>query len=48
LSIYNKEMLAIIHEVTKWRLYLIQQRFQIRTDNRNLKYILEQRISLME
>jgi hypothetical protein len=48
LSVYDKEMLAIIHAVAKWRPYLIGRRFQIRTDHKSLKYILEQRISSME
>ena len=45
LSIYDKEMLAIIHAVTKWRPYLIGRRFQIRTDHKSLKYFLGQKIS---
>jgi len=48
MSVYDKEMLAIVHVVTKWRPYLIGRRFQIRTDHRSLKYLLEQRISSME
>jgi hypothetical protein len=48
LSVNNNEMLAIIHAVTKWRPYLIRRWFQIRTDHKSLKYILEQRISSME
>lgn len=48
LSIYDREMLAIIHAVTKWRPYLIGRRFQIRTDHKSLKYFLEQKISSPE
>jgi len=48
LSVYVKEMFAIIHVVTKWRPYLIGWWFQIQTDHRILKYLLEQRISSME
>jgi hypothetical protein len=48
MSVYDKEMLTIVHAVTKWRPYLIGRRFQIRTDHRSLKYLLEQRISSME
>lgn len=29
LSVYDKEMLVVVHIVTKWRPYLIGRRFQI-------------------
>lgn len=45
---YDKEMVAIIHIVMKWRPYLIGRRFQIRTDHISLKHILEKQISTME
>ncbi|KAG6484232.1 hypothetical protein ZIOFF_061027 [Zingiber officinale] len=45
MSIYDKEMLAIIHAVTKWRPYLLGRHFQIRTDHKSLKFILDQCIS---
>ena len=32
-SIYEKEMLAILHVVDLWRPYLLGQRFQIKTDH---------------
>ena len=41
MTIYDKEMLAIVHVVAKWRSYLIGQRFQIKTDHKSLKYFLE-------
>jgi hypothetical protein len=44
LSTYEREMLAILHAVTKWRPYLIGQRFTIRTDQRSLPYFMEQRV----
>jgi hypothetical protein len=37
-SIYEKEMLAILHVVSLWRPYLLGQRFQIKTDHESLKY----------
>lgn len=46
--IYDKEMLAVIHVVTKWRPYLIGRRFQIQTDHRMLKYLFKQKIFSME
>ena len=44
LSTYEREMLAILHAVTKWRPYLIGRRFTIRTDQRSLPYFMSQRI----
>ena len=40
MTIYNKEMLVIVHVVAKWRPYLIGQCFQIKTDYKSLKYFL--------
>jgi hypothetical protein len=47
-SIYEKEMLAILHVVDLWHPYLLGQHFQIKTDHQSLKYFLEQRISSPE
>jgi hypothetical protein len=47
-SIYEKEMLAIMHVVDLWRPYLLGKRFQIKTDHQRLKYFLEKRISSPE
>jgi hypothetical protein len=47
-SIYEKEMLAILHVVDLWCPYLLGQCFQIKTDHQSLKYFLEQRISSPE
>jgi hypothetical protein len=47
-SIYEKEMLAILHVIDLWCPYLLGQRFQIKTDHQSLKYFLEQRISSPE
>jgi hypothetical protein len=47
-SIYEKEMLAILHVVDLWRPYLLGQWFQIKTDHQSLKYFLEQHISSLE
>jgi hypothetical protein len=47
-SIYEKEMLAILHAVDLWNPYLLGQCFQIKTDHQSLKYFLEQRISSPE
>lgn len=44
-SVYEKEFLAILLAVQKWRSYLICGTFTIRTDQKALKYLLEQKIS---
>ncbi|KAL0314016.1 UNVERIFIED_CONTAM: Retrovirus-related Pol polyprotein from transposon.6, partial [Sesamum angustifolium] len=44
LSTYEKEFLALLLGVTKWRYYLQRNHFIIRTDQKSLKHILDQRI----
>ena len=40
-SIYSKEMLAIMVAVKLWRPYLLGRKFQIWTDQKSLKFLLE-------
>jgi len=40
-SIYEKEMLAILHALTKFRQLLVGSKFKIKTDHNSLKYFLE-------
>jgi hypothetical protein len=42
LSIYEKEFLALIMAVERWRPYLQRQEFVIRTDHKNLAYLNDQ------
>ena len=42
-SIYDKEMLAIMHALAKYRQYLVGNRFMVRTDHNSLKFFLEQK-----
>lgn len=44
LSVYEKECLAILMEIEKWRPYLQHRQFTIRTDHRSLAYLNNQRI----
>lgn len=43
LSAYEKEMLAILSAVKKWRQYLLGRRFIVRTDKKSIKFLLDQR-----
>ncbi|KAL4333290.1 hypothetical protein GQ457_07G010380 [Hibiscus cannabinus] len=47
LSIYEKEYITILMEVTKWRHYLEGRPFVIKTDHEPLKQLLEQRKTTM-
>jgi len=42
-EIYNKELLAIVEALTKWRQYLLDSKesFEVWTDHENLKYFRE-------
>lgn len=44
LSIYEKEFLALIMAVEKWRHYLQRQEFVILTDHKSLSYLQEQNL----
>nr|GEU50102.1 retrotransposable element Tf2 [Tanacetum cinerariifolium] len=45
LSTYEKEFLAVIQALEKWRGYLLDRHFVIKTDHYSLKYLLDQRIT---
>lgn len=47
-STYAKEMLAIVEAIRLWRPYLLGKKFFILTDQRSLKYFLEQRVATPE
>lgn len=45
LSVYDKEMLAVVFAVQHWRPYLLGHHFTILTDHRTIQHYLEQRIT---
>jgi hypothetical protein len=42
-NIYDKEMLAIMHALAKFRQYLVGARFVVKLDHNSLKYLSEQK-----
>ena len=42
-STYDKEMLAIMHALAKFRQYLVGSKFTVKTDHSSLRYFLEQK-----
>ena len=47
-DIYEKEMLAILHALKKWRPYLMGRHLKVKTDHDSLKYFLEKILSSEE
>ena len=45
LSVYDKEMFAILFAVKKWQHFLMGRHFTIRTDHKPLKYLMEQKVT---
>ncbi|GJX40714.1 putative mitochondrial protein, partial [Tanacetum coccineum] len=45
LSTYEKELLAVVLALQKWRGYLLDSHFKIWMDHFSLKYMLDQRIT---
>ncbi|GJW34885.1 retrovirus-related pol polyprotein from transposon TNT 1-94 [Tanacetum coccineum] len=45
LSIYEKELWVIVYALEKWKGYLLDKHFKIKTDYFSLKYLMEQRLT---
>lgn len=45
MSIYERELLAIVYAVQKWGAYLSHGHFIIKTDQKSIKFLMEQRLN---
>ena len=46
LSAHEKEFMAVVLAVERWRPYLLGRHFVIKTDHFSLKYLMEQKITI--